>query len=159
MTYAFTHMENFSPPPPPATLPPLKSSQEAQIPSLRPNFQPLRPNLSLETQIPALRPNSGLDAQILASRHKFQPRQHYLSPEAQILAPRPHYQPQGPNANCWKETEEKKIPLTCESIGNQPLRGRCPAPSLSYKHNLLKLGCKRREIRFSVTKNCDIQLF
>ena len=110
------------------TPPPLKSSQEAQIPSLRPNFQPLWPNISLETQIPALRPNSGLDAQILASRHKFQPRQHYLSPEAQILAPRPHYQPQGPNANCWKE-REKKIPLTCESIGHQPLRG-CPAAPL-----------------------------
>ena len=43
-----------------------------------------------------------------------------------------------------KEEEEKKkmkekIPL-CESIGHQPLQGRCPAPTLNYDHDLPKQG-------------------
>ena len=39
-----------------------------------------------------------------------------------------------------KEEEEKeKIPL-CESIGHRPLRGRCPAPTLNYNHDLPKQG-------------------
>ena len=28
----------------------------------------------------------------------------------------------------------------CESIGHQPLWGRCPAPLLNFKHNLHKQG-------------------
>ena len=28
----------------------------------------------------------------------------------------------------------------CESIGHRPLWSRCPAPSLNFKHNLLRLG-------------------
>ena len=28
----------------------------------------------------------------------------------------------------------------CESIGHQPLQGRCPAPSLNIKQNLLRQG-------------------
>ena len=28
----------------------------------------------------------------------------------------------------------------CESIGHRPLRGRCPAPSLNFNHNLLRQG-------------------
>ena len=36
-------------------------------------------------------------------------------------------------------TEEEKIPL-CESIGHRPLRGRCPAPTLNYNHDLPKQG-------------------
>ena len=38
-----------------------------------------------------------------------------------------------------KEEEKEKIPL-CESIGHRPLRGRCPAPSLNYNHDLPKQG-------------------
>ena len=39
-----------------------------------------------------------------------------------------------------EEKEEKeKIPL-CESIGHRPLRGRCPAPTLNYNHDLPKQG-------------------
>ena len=39
-----------------------------------------------------------------------------------------------------KEKKEKeKIPL-CESIGHRPLRGRCPAPTLNYNHDLPKQG-------------------
>ena len=39
-----------------------------------------------------------------------------------------------------KEEEEEKSPHICESIGHRPLRGRCPAPSLNFKHNILKQG-------------------
>ena len=39
-----------------------------------------------------------------------------------------------------EEEEEEKIPHMCESIGHRPFRGRCPAPSLDYYHNLLKQG-------------------
>ena len=28
----------------------------------------------------------------------------------------------------------------CESIGHLPIRGRCPAPSLNFNHNLLRQG-------------------
>ena len=38
-----------------------------------------------------------------------------------------------------EEKEEEKIPL-CESIGHRPLRGRCPAPTLNYNHDLPKQG-------------------
>ena len=39
-----------------------------------------------------------------------------------------------------EEEKEEKIPHMCESIGHRPLRGRCPAPSLNFKHNLPKQG-------------------
>ena len=35
--------------------------------------------------------------------------------------------------------KEEKIPL-CESIGHRPLRGRCPALTLNYNHDLPKQG-------------------
>ena len=38
-----------------------------------------------------------------------------------------------------EEEKEEKIPL-CESIGHRPLRGRCPAPTLNYNHDLPKQG-------------------
>ena len=38
-----------------------------------------------------------------------------------------------------EEEEEEKIPL-CESIGHRSLRGRCPAPSFNYNHDLPKQG-------------------
>ena len=38
-----------------------------------------------------------------------------------------------------EEEEKEKIPL-CESIGHRPLRGRCPAPTLNYNHDLPKQG-------------------
>ena len=38
-----------------------------------------------------------------------------------------------------EEEEKEKIPL-CESIGHRPLRGRCPAPTLDYNHDLPKQG-------------------
>ena len=34
----------------------------------------------------------------------------------------------------------EKILHMRESIGHRPLRGRCPAPSLNFQHNLLKQG-------------------
>ena len=34
---------------------------------------------------------------------------------------------------------EENIPL-CESIGDRPFWGRCPAPSLNYNHDLPKQG-------------------
>ena len=37
------------------------------------------------------------------------------------------------------EEEKEKIPL-CESIGHRPLRGRCPALTLNYNHDLPKQG-------------------
>ena len=33
-----------------------------------------------------------------------------------------------------------EISPMCESIGHRPLRGRCPAPSLNFNHNLLRQG-------------------
>ena len=40
-----------------------------------------------------------------------------------------------------KEKKRKeKFRHMCESIGHRPLRGRCPAPSLNFKHNLLRQG-------------------
>ena len=30
----------------------------------------------------------------------------------------------------------------CESMGHRPLQGWCPAPSLNFKHNLLKQGTR-----------------
>ena len=39
-----------------------------------------------------------------------------------------------------EEKEEEKIPHMCESIGHRPLRGRCPAPSLTLNHKLLQQG-------------------
>ena len=49
---------------------------------------------------------------------------------------------------CWgrgvaeeeEKEKEEKIPHMCESIGHQPLRGRCPATSLNYSSNLPKQG-------------------
>ena len=38
-----------------------------------------------------------------------------------------------------EKEEEEKIPL-CESIGHRPLRGRCPAPTLYFHHDLPKQG-------------------
>ena len=38
------------------------------------------------------------------------------------------------------EGGEGKISPMCESIGHRPLRGRCPAPSLNFKHNQLRQG-------------------
>ena len=38
-----------------------------------------------------------------------------------------------------KKEKKEKIPLW-ESIDNQPLRGRCPAPTLNFNHDLPKQG-------------------
>ena len=37
-----------------------------------------------------------------------------------------------------EEEEMEKTPHMCESIGHQPLWGRCPAPSLNFKYYLLR---------------------
>ena len=47
--------------------------------------------------------------------------------------------PLRPNPNCQKE-EKEKIPHMCESVGHRLLRGRCPAPSLHFRHNLHRQG-------------------
>ena len=39
-----------------------------------------------------------------------------------------------------KEKEKKEKVFLRESIGHQSLWGRCPAPSLNFKHNLLRQG-------------------
>ena len=58
-----------------------------------------------------------------------------------------------------KEKEEKKkeeIPL-CESIGHRPLQGRCPAPTLSYNHDLPRQGTGTANHHFILNlkeKNC-----
>ena len=63
---------------------------------------------------------------------KSQSRGPNLNLEAQIPA-------QGPKSQLLEE-EKENIPHMCESIGHRPLRGRCPAPSLNFNHNLLKQG-------------------
>ena len=94
--------------PPPKTFGPNLSleghnpSLEAQIPALRPKFQPRGPNSSLEAQIQVSRlkfkpscPNSNFEAQILtqiqASRLKFKPSYPNSNFEAQILTLRPKF--------------------------------------------------------------------
>ena len=44
----------------------------------------------------------------------------------------------GGRGGAEEKEKEEKIPHMCESIGHQPLRSRCPAPSLNFKHSLLR---------------------
>ena len=103
-------------------------SHQAPIPAFMPQSQPPGPNFSLQAPVPSSKPkspppspNPSLQAQIPASRPKSQPTGPNPSLQAQILAKRPKPQLQ----------EKEKITHMCESIGPQPLRGRCPAPLTS----------------------------
>ena len=81
------------------------SSLKAEIPALRLKSQPRSSNPSLKAQIPA----SGL---------KSQPQGSNLNFEADILALRLRSQLQGSN--------HSSNPFNLQSIGHQPLWGRCP---------------------------------
>ena len=68
----------------------------------------------------------GLKVGIWALRLGFGPQDWDLGLKAGIWASRLRYGPGGCGGGAKKEKEEKeKIPL-CESIGHQPLWGRCP---------------------------------
>ena len=65
----------------------------------------------------------GLEAGIFALRLEFEPGGWGLGLETGIWASRPGFGSDGQGGTLKKEKE--KIPL-CESIGHQPLWGRCP---------------------------------
>ena len=86
--------------------------------------------MGLEDGILAQRWDLGHRVGIWASRLGFGPPGWDMGLEAKIWA--------------WRlgekeEKEEEKIPM-CESKGHRPLWGRCPAPTLNFKHNLPKQG-------------------
>ena len=92
-------------------------------------FGPPGWDFGLQARIWALRPglgpqgwNLGLETGILALRLEFRPRDWDL------------------RGGTEKKMEEEKIPHMCESIGHQPLWGRCPAPPFNFKPKLLRQG-------------------
>ena len=62
-----------------------------------------------------------------------------LGLETGIWASRLGFEGGGTKKEGEEKEEEEKIPLR-ESIGHQPLRGRCPALTLNYNYDLPKQG-------------------
>ena len=71
---------------------------------------------------------------------EFEPLCWDLGIEAGIWASRLGFEGGMEEEEKEEKEEEEKIPHMCESIGHRPLRGCCPAPSLSLNHNLLGQG-------------------
>ena len=110
-----------SPPPPPSPSPPRR-----QILPYSAIFCQIWPNLAKFFKI---MPISAKFCQILPDSANFCQFCQILLISAKFGHP-PSFQ----------EEEEEKIPHMCESIGHRPLRGRCPAPSLTLNHKLLQQG-------------------
>ena len=71
----------------------------------------------------------GIEARIWASRLGFGPRDWDFGFETGIKASRLGFE-----GGTKKKTEEKeKIPHMCESIGHQPLQGRCPKGNIIFQ--------------------------
>ena len=120
-SFSFSSFSSFSVHPPPAKFYHIRP----YLAKILPNSSKFCQILPISTKFCQVLPNSARFCQILPNSAKFC----QILPISAKLGHPPSFQ-----------EEEEKIPHMCESIGHRPLRGRCPAPSLTLNHKLLKQG-------------------